>query len=43
MLIDQQNEGKADEWPNFMLYKITGLRNLQIHVHCIPSYLQTNT
>ena len=21
MLIGQKNEGKADEWPNFMLYK----------------------
>ena len=26
MLIDQQNKDIADEWPNFMLYNITGLR-----------------
>ena len=24
MLIDQQNEGIADEWSNFVLYNITG-------------------
>ena len=33
MLIDQQNEGIADEWPNFMLYNIAGLRKSKRNIN----------
>ena len=33
MLIDQQNEGIADEWPNFMLYNINGLRKSKRNIN----------
>ena len=33
MLIDQQNENIEDEWPNFMLFGITGLRKSKRNIN----------